>query len=71
MKTLLIRVLGWFVLGFQFAWNYVIITGVIENACWYDMSDLLGAAVSTGVMAAIDYLAIKMITFKRKSNKTK
>lgn len=71
MKTLLIRVLGWFVLGFQFAWNYVNITEVIENACWYDMSDLFGAAVSTGVMAAIDYLAIKMITFKRKSNKTK
>jgi len=35
------------------------------------MSELLGAAVSTGVMAIIDYLAIKMITFKRKSNKTK
>lgn len=71
MKTLLVRVLGWFVLGFQFVWNYTLIVGVIENACWYDMSELLGAAVSTGVMAIIDYLAIKMITFKRKSNKTK
>lgn len=70
MKTLLIRVLGWFVLGFQFVWNYTLIVGVIENACCYDMSDLLGAAVSTGVMAMIDYAAIKMITFKRK-NKTK
>ena len=71
MKTLLVRVLGWFVLGFQFVWNYTLIVEVIENACWYDMSELLGAAVSTGVMAIIDYLAIKMITFKRKSNKTK
>jgi len=71
MKTLLVRVLGWFVLGFQFVWNYTLIVEVIENACWYGMSDLLGAAVSTGVMAIIDYLAIKMITFKRKSNKTK
>lgn len=71
MKTLLVRVLGWFVLGFQFVWNYTLIVGVIENACCYDMSELLGAAVSTGVMAIIDYLAIKMITFKRESNKTK
>lgn len=71
MKTLLIRVLGWFVLGFQFVWNYTLITGVIENAYWYDMNDLLWAAVSTGVMVMIDYLAIKMITFKRKQNKTK
>lgn len=71
MKTLLIRVLGWFVLGFQFVWNYTLITEVIENACWYDMNDLLWAAVSTGVMVMIDYLAIKMITFKRKQNKTK
>jgi len=71
MKTLLVRVLGWFVLGFQFVWNYALIVEVIENACWYNMSELLGAAVSTGVMAIIDYLAIKMITFKRKSNKTK
>lgn len=71
MKTLLVRVLGWFVLGFQFVWNYTLIVEVIENACWYGMSEFLGIAVSTGVMAAIDYLAIKMITFKRKSNKTK
>lgn len=71
MKTLLIRVLGWFVLGFQFAWNYTLIVGVIENACWYDIEDLIGAAVSTGFMAVIDYAAIKMITFKRKLNKTK
>ena len=71
MKTLLVRVLGWFVLGFQFVWNYTLIVEVIENACWYDMSELLGAAVSTGVMAIIDYLAIKMIRFKWKSNKTK
>lgn len=71
MKTLLVRVLGWFVLGFQFVWNYTLIVGVIENACWYDRSEFLGAAVYTGVMAVIDYLAIKMITFKQKSNKTK
>ena len=71
MKTLLVRVLGWFVLGFQFIWNYTLIVEVIENALWCDTSDTLVAAVSIGVMAVIDYLAIKMITFKRKSNKTK
>ena len=71
MKTLLVRVLGWFVLGFQFVWNYTLIVRVIEDACYYDMSELLGAAIDIGVMAVIDYLAIKMITFKWKSNKTK
>ena len=71
MKTLLVRVLGWFVLGFQFVWNYTLIVVVIEDACCYDMSELLVAAIDIGVMAVIDYLAIKMITFKWKSNKTK
>lgn len=71
MKTLLVRVLGWFVLGFQFVWNYTLIVVMIENACCYDTIEALVAAVSTGVVAVIDYLAIKMITFKWKSNKTK
>lgn len=71
MKTLLVRVLGWFLAGFQFVWNYILIAGVIENTFWDSMSDLLWYAVFTGVMVMIDYLAIKMITFKRKSNKTK
>ena len=67
MKTLLVRVLGWFVLGFQFVWNYTLIVVMIENACYYDTIEALVAAVSTGVVAVIDYLAIKMITFKRKN----
>ena len=66
MKTLLVRVLGWFVLGFQFVWNYTLIVEVIESVYYYDTIEALVAAVSTGVVAIIDYLAIKMITFKRK-----